>query len=399
LADPQQLEGHLADVRKRLIARVDDMSAQRLLAGSVDFLVAEILNEDTYEPAEIEYDAAMVELTRYEGRDYIHYKAPCTESVSWTGGTFDDHWGPVDAGPYPYRRRKTYEVIGGVAPNRAAWQGDMETAVTAVNNLIDDHYQKLETALKDRVAARKRLAKGISEQAAADGLSIETIRDWAKVQLGPSLTMISLSAADRRVEAGASISEVTTEIRDSIVEGIRRFGTALEESTPGLPAILIDQGEEQMRELLLVGLRMQYGGAVTAESYVRRGKTDLLVRWRDTSVFIAELKIYKGPAAVTSAINQLFGYIPVRGDHGALVVFIKGAKGSENRERQTLAAVRRHKLCIRPAPGKVNEFEFQHADDPDRKINLAVVTIIVDDPRDLKGRLAAGSSSTGEPGS
>lgn len=264
--------------------------------------------------------------------------------------------------------------------DRAAWQQDMDAAVTKVNQVIDDHYEQLETALNQRVEKRKKMADQISRQATADGLRVQKILYVKEVEeyLAPKLTMVSLSQADNLVRAGASVSQVAAEIQDSIVKGIRRFGTALEEATPGLPAILLAQHEEQMRELLLVGLRMQYGGAATAESYVRNGKTDILVRWHDMSVFIAELKIYRGPATVAAAINQLFGYIPVRSNHAALVMFIKGAQNSAGAETAILTAVHGHNLYVKPVPGRANEFEFKHASDSLRKIRLAVINIIID---------------------
>lgn len=86
MADPQQLEEHLAGVRQRLIARVNEMSLQKLTEGSVALLVAEIINGDeVYEPAQIDYDNATVDFHHHQGREFITYAAPCTDSVSWTG--------------------------------------------------------------------------------------------------------------------------------------------------------------------------------------------------------------------------------------------------------------------------------------------------------------------------
>lgn len=385
MADPKQLEKHLADLRERMIKRVNEMSLQKLAAGSVALLVAEILNDEVFEPAQIDYDAFDVDFHHHDGRDFITYTAPATKTVSWTGGGFDDHR-RVGAGAYPYKVRRIYQITGPAATDRAAWQQDMEAGVTAVNRLIDDHYEKLERTLTQRVAERKQQAAAILQQAVVDGLTVQENKLIKSVEqeIAPKLTMVSLDEADRRVNAGASVSEVAAEIQDSIVKGIRRFGTALEEATPELPAILIAQHEEVMRELLLVSLRMQYGGAATAESYVRNGKTDILVRWHDMSVFIAELKIYRTPQNVPDAIDQLFSYIPVRSNHAVLLMFIKGADKSLDAEKAILDGVREHKLYVEPVPGRVDEFEFRHASDSLRKIRLAVISMIIDDPSDPK---------------
>lgn len=379
LANPEQLKSHLAGVRDRLERHVNELSLVKLREGSTAMIVDEILKRDVYEHAAVRYDDAVVDASRNDGRDYVHYKAPCTETVSWAGGGYSDHWrGGGDDAPYNYYVHRSYEVIGENLPSRSTWQVDMESNVSEVNRQIDDHYEKLESQLNRQVSERKRLADAITEQAISDNLRVPRLTRFIE-QLAPKLTMISIAEADRRVASGVPISKVTIDIRNSIVDGIRKFGTALEEATPALPAIMIGQGEEQMRELLLVGLRMQYGGAVTAESYVRQGKTDILVRWHDTSIFIAELKIYRRPSDVEKAITQLFGYIPVRNNHAALVWFIKGTKNSEQSEVNIKKGLKAHGLYVGPVTGKNDEYEFRHASDSARKIRLALVVIIIDD--------------------
>ena len=371
---------HLAELRDRLSRQVDDLSMEKLVRGTVAMIVEEILQKEVYEHAAVHYDEAVVKYTRHEGRDYVNYTAPCTKSVSWAGGGFDDHWQSSSQGPYPYLMQRSYELTGSTLPDRPKWQSDMEAALREVNGHIDDHYEKLETQLTRQVSERKRIADAVSQQAASDGLRIPQLARIEK-ELAPKLTMISLAEADRRVASGEPVSKVAADTRNSIVDGIRKFGTALEEATPALVTTMIQQGEEQMRELLLVGLRMQYDGAVTAESHVRNGKTDLLVRWHDMSLFIAELKIYRVPSDVVKAINQLFGYIPIRNNHATLVWFIKDkTTNSKLAEKNIKQELQNHDLYQGPVSGKNDEYEFYRDSRRLQTIHLTVVTIIIDSP-------------------
>jgi hypothetical protein len=53
------------------------------------------------------------------------------------------------------------------------------------------------------------------------------------------------------------------------------------------------------------------------------GKTDILIRAEDRSVFIAECKIWKGPATIRDALGQLLSYLSWRDTKAALLVHYK----------------------------------------------------------------------------
>jgi hypothetical protein len=65
-----------------------------------------------------------------------------------------------------------------------------------------------------------------------------------------------------------------------------------------------------------------YQGAATGETFVKEGKTDILVRIEDRHVFVGECKWWDGPKACAEAVDQLLRYLPWRDEKGALVVFI-----------------------------------------------------------------------------
>ena len=87
--------------------------------------------------------------------------------------------------------------------------------------------------------------------------------------------------------------------------------------------------EEQLRDALLVILNTHYEGAATGETFNRAGKTDILVRVGDRSVFVGECKWWSGQqdfagegGADKSALDQLLSYATWRDSKLALAVFV-----------------------------------------------------------------------------
>jgi len=69
------------------------------------------------------------------------------------------------------------------------------------------------------------------------------------------------------------------------------------------PAMTANLDEEKIRDLLLVFLNAQFEGAASGEVFNAAGKTDILIRAEDRNVFIAECKIWNGPATIRNALG------------------------------------------------------------------------------------------------
>jgi hypothetical protein len=81
-------------------------------------------------------------------------------------------------------------------------------------------------------------------------------------------------------------------------------------------------GEEQRRQVLLLMLNTHYSGAAQAEALNGEGKTDILIRFEDRNVLIAECKFWNGQAGFVATVEQLFGYSTWRDVKLAIVVFV-----------------------------------------------------------------------------
>ena len=87
-----------------------------------------------------------------------------------------------------------------------------------------------------------------------------------------------------------------------------------------LPKLYTDRDENSMRDLFLLYLEPRFTSA-GGETFNGAGKTDILIRYKNSNVFIAEFKYWEGKKLFTDAIGQLFGYLTWRDSKAALIVF------------------------------------------------------------------------------
>jgi hypothetical protein len=67
-------------------------------------------------------------------------------------------------------------------------------------------------------------------------------------------------------------------------------------------------------------------GTATAESFRKKGKTDIRIETHDHSAFVAECKLWDGVGSLKEAIQQLFLYAVVRDAKCAILLFNKTVK-------------------------------------------------------------------------
>ena len=104
---------------------------------------------------------------------------------------------------------------------------------------------------------------------------------------------------------------------DEILVTITSLAIAMERS----PSAFASMGEEHLRDHLLAILNTQFEGKATGETFNKSGKTDILIRENDRSVFIAECKLWDGPKSVTGALDQILSYACWRDSKLAVILF------------------------------------------------------------------------------
>jgi hypothetical protein len=88
-------------------------------------------------------------------------------------------------------------------------------------------------------------------------------------------------------------------------------------------------GEKVLRFHFLVQLNGVFEGQATGETFNFQGKTDILIRVDEKSIFIAECKFWKGENSFIETIDQLLSYLSWRDTKAAMVVFNRNADFSD----------------------------------------------------------------------
>jgi len=162
---------------------------------------------------------------------------------------------------------------------------------------------------------------------------------------------------------------------DDILATIASLALAMERS----PSAFASMGEEHLRDHLLAILNTQFEGKVTGETFNKSGKTDILIREDDRSIFIAECKLWDGPKSLTGALDQILSYACWRDSKLAVILF--------NRRKDFSSVLSAIPETVKPHPQFKRQveypveggyrFTFSQKDDGNRDITMTILTFDV----------------------
>jgi hypothetical protein len=144
------------------------------------------------------------------------------------------------------------------------------------------------------------------------------------------------------------------------------------ERTPSVAAKL---DEEEIRDILLVGLNAQFEGAAGGELFNGEGKTDILIRVEDRNIFIGECKVWSGPKTMDDALDQLVRYLVWRDTKAAILLFIRNKDVSAVIDK-AITKIEEHPNHKRTSPRQGDDqygFTMHAEGDPEREIHLTLV--------------------------
>lgn len=81
--------------------------------------------------------------------------------------------------------------------------------------------------------------------------------------------------------------------------------------------------EEDLRNIILVGLNTLFEGSATGETFSANGKTDIYLNIVKGSILVCECKIWGGQKLYHETIDQLLGYVTWRHNFGIIITFVK----------------------------------------------------------------------------
>jgi len=145
------------------------------------------------------------------------------------------------------------------------------------------------------------------------------------------------------------------------------------------PRALADMREEDFRQHFLVQLNGHYEGQASGETLNYEGKTDILIRADNKSVFIAECKFWGGEIELLKTIDQLLRYTRWRDTKTAILLF--------NQQKDFSAVlgkipgiVKSHSCYKRELEKKeetIFRYVFHQRDDSNRELILTIMVFNV----------------------
>lgn len=249
-----------------------------------------------------------------------------------------------------------------------------QSEVVAFNSQINEQLDQARREREDWLSRQGAFQKALGIPLVREEEAPRPIPMERKI-LGPKRRH-ALPAQKRTAAIEYELTEADYEDVLEIILGVARAF----ERTPRIAALLRE--EERLRDIFLLLLNGTYKGQATGETFVRSGKTDILVTMEDKHVFVGECKWWTGPKAFGKAIDQLLRYLPWRDEKAALILFIRTADVSRSIEAADAAvcghSAFRHLGKAATDPTARRNYVLAHPTDEARTISLALVIVALD---------------------
>ncbi len=196
----------------------------------------------------------------------------------------------------------------------------IETFLTKANDLVKTFNGELDPLARQAIRRRRERLRETQSQLSTLRTPIRRRGDAPTTYAAPGIQRRPAPAPPSPA-APTTVSEpvLIDAFYDHIVTVVRAWGRAIERT----PAPYREVEEETLRDALLPMLNSHYEGGATGETFNLNGKTDVLIRVEDRTVFIGECKWWSGRKALGEALDQLFSYTTWRDTKLALLFFVK----------------------------------------------------------------------------
>lgn len=185
----------------------------------------------------------------------------------------------------------------------------LNTDIESFNNGIDSIIDNGLLAKREKVSRDEDFLKGLDIPESGKISPLGFVKPELKLDL-------KILSEDRENEIHPTLEFETYK---EIVTFINSLGINLERSSRRLR----DLGEEPLRDTLLMALNSVYRGMASGEAFNKEGKTDILIKYKDTNIFIAECKIWRTEDYFSEGIDQLLSYLTWRDSKTSYIIFSK----------------------------------------------------------------------------
>jgi hypothetical protein len=135
----------------------------------------------------------------------------------------------------------------------------------------------------------------------------DNFEDWIKAKFGKSTKPLP---SERKTAEAIQFEKLCKALQYLTVDMQRR------------PLQFQGLTEENVRDQMLIPLNAVFKGRGYAESKIRKGKTDILIRTKDgLNEHIFELKVWNGIKTLIDAIAQILSYVSWHNNHCGIIMF------------------------------------------------------------------------------
>lgn len=142
-----------------------------------------------------------------------------------------------------------------------------------------------------------------------------------------------------------------------------------------LPATYSNKGEEALRDHILMILDPNFElGSAGGETFNKSGKTDILLRYDSSVVFVGECKFWSGEKKFLETIDQLLGYLTWRDSKTSVIIFVQNKDMTSVIESVSKAS-KKHYCFIKELTKSDDSwfnYIFSLPNDKNKEIKLAV---------------------------
>ncbi|MBP6424398.1 MAG: hypothetical protein KA278_01610 [Flavobacterium sp.] len=187
---------------------------------------------------------------------------------------------------------------------------------------IEDFNLRLEPTIKQFFATRKKNVLSKNEVMSALGVPLKK-RDTSASTFSVPRPQIREKISIKPVVHALGFSPEPS-LNDKDYHDILKMINDVGKNFERMPGIYKGKGEEELRDHILMILDPNFQlGSASGETFNSSGKTDILLRYDSSVVFIAECKFWSGEKKYLETISQLLGYLTWRDTKASVIVFVK----------------------------------------------------------------------------
>jgi hypothetical protein len=249
----------------------------------------------------------------------------------------------------------------------------MMSEYTYLKNDIDNYNNNLESYVRDQLTSRKQKILNKKSILKSLGVPLKKSNSTPQTFSVPSPKLREKIQIKPRVIAQGFEPEPTLDIHNynSILKIINDVCKNFERR----PSIYFDKEEEHLRDHILMVLDPNFeDGSASGETFNFKGKTDILLSYKGSVVFISECKFWTGIKGFMKTVDQLLGYLTWRDSKTSIVIFVTN-KDFSNVLKEVKKGIEGHNNFVSHQPDLGESwfnYIFNLPNDPNKEIRLAI---------------------------